>query len=407
MAALARLHEQGRRFNLVTLSNGREKSKFLQAIRDAGLSECTWVLPFIPHWRVPEFIRACTAVCFLERKFPVEIHTPSLPREVMACGTCLVLSGEIADKPYVAAAGLRDGENVLVVQDPSNIDQLSAALDRVITDPERARAIGKAGIGVFTCQPIDEIGEIYEGLFERALKGGRSPAKMQVGVAQDTWEEEIISLFARFMPVSLRALDARLRAALRDFLGTFDLTGATMETAALAFADEVLARDDFESDAVPAAVLREIFRFEREQLWLTLDVETRRGSAPFPEHRRPRADASAGKDGRRVLGALRPVRSAWVHVEAFTIDVEAAIATFVAHKKIEAMPALAEPALYVFQKRGSLKGRVFRINRETRDFLAGCDEKKTVAEIVGAGASRDHAYDLVRELAKEQVIALR
>jgi hypothetical protein len=108
-----------------------------------------------------------------------------------------------------------------------------------------------------------------------------------------------------------------------------------------------------------------------------------------------------------VLGALRPIRSAWVHVEEFAIDVEAAITALVAGERIDAMPALGEPALYVFQKRGSLKGRVFRINREARDFLARCDEERTVAEIVGPGVSRDHAYDFVRQLAREQVISLR
>ena len=406
IAALARLRAQGRRFNLVTLSNGREKSKFLKAIQDAGLSDCAWVLPFIPHWRVPEFIRACTAVCFLERKFPVEIHTPSLPREVMACGTCLVLSGEIANKPY-CAAGLRDGENVLVVQDPSNIDELSAVLDRVVTDPERARAIGKAGIGVFTSQHIDDIGEVYETLFQRAIESGRSPTQMRLGVAEESWEEEIVSLLRRFMPVSFRALDARIRASLHTFLRSFDLAGARMESAALAFADELLARGDFANEVASEAVMREVFRFEREQLWLTVDVETQRGSAPFPEHRRPRAEEGVTKDGRRVLGALRPVRSAWVHVEAFSVDVEAAIATLVTGQKIEAMPALTEPLLYVFQKRGSLKGRIFRINREAQDFLVRCDEQRTVAEIVGPGVGRDHAYDFVRQLAKEQVIALR
>ncbi|WP_159396553.1 glycosyltransferase [Sorangium cellulosum] len=406
IAALARLRKQGKRFNLVTLSNGREKTKFLAAIREAGIDDCTWVLPFIPHWRVPEFIRACTAVCFLERKFPVEIHTPSLPREVMACGTCLILSGEIANKPY-CSPGLRDGENVLVVQDPSNIDQLAATLDQVITDPERARAIGMAGIGVYSHKPIDDLGETYEELFARAIKNGASPAKMDLGVAKHTWEEEILSMLRRFMPVSFRGLEARIRASLRGFLESFDLSGASMESAALAFADELLARDEWPSELAPAAVTREVFRFEREQLWLVVDVETKRGEAPFPEHRRPHAEAGVTKDGRRVLGALKPVRSAWVHVEQFAVDVEAAIATLVTGQKITSMPTLAEPALYVFQKRGSLKGRVFRINREARDFLAGCDEKRTVAELVGAGISRDHLYDFVRQLAKEQVIALR
>jgi len=56
------------------------------ALVEAGIAERTLILPFLPNWRVPEFIRACTAVCFLERGFRVAIHAPMVAREVLACG---------------------------------------------------------------------------------------------------------------------------------------------------------------------------------------------------------------------------------------------------------------------------------------------------------------------------------
>ena len=47
-------------------------------------------IPFLPHWRVPEFLRSCLAVCCLEQDFPITFHTPMLAREVLTCGQCLV-----------------------------------------------------------------------------------------------------------------------------------------------------------------------------------------------------------------------------------------------------------------------------------------------------------------------------
>ena len=63
--ALATLKEQGLHFNFLALTQGRALPGFEQAVRERGLEDRTWILPFIPHWRVPSFIRACTAVCFL------------------------------------------------------------------------------------------------------------------------------------------------------------------------------------------------------------------------------------------------------------------------------------------------------------------------------------------------------
>ena len=78
-----------------SLPLGAAETALLKTVEEQGLSEVTWVLPFVAHWKVARFIRACTAVCFLERDFPITFHAPTVPREVLACGTCLVLSGEI------------------------------------------------------------------------------------------------------------------------------------------------------------------------------------------------------------------------------------------------------------------------------------------------------------------------
>lgn len=400
ISALAVLRDRGRRFNLVALTNGRERSKFIERIRLANLFDRVWVLPFIPHWRVPEFIRACTAVCFLERDFPVEIHTPSVPREVMACGTCLVLSGEVARKQW-RFSEFRDGENVLLVEDPRNVDSLVSVLDRVVLDPAAARKIGRAGHALHTPQGTEELGEIYEGLFRRAIADGRSPRHTSVGVPAAALESEVLGLLCRYMPITFRMLEKEMNEAVARF-ASGAAGGARAGVLALAFADRFVVESMRQRDRL----VREVARFEREQLWLGIDVETGDGSSPFPDrHMRPSNERNG--DWRRALGTLRPLLNGWVRIVEFELDVENAIARLAAGDAGEMIAAAVETCIYAFQKRGSLIGRTFRINEQTRSFLENCDQQRTVAEIIGPEVAPTHVCDLVRKLAMEQVITLR
>jgi glycosyltransferase involved in cell wall biosynthesis len=142
--ALKVLKQQGLDFNFLALSNSGKKnlSTFLTKIEQAGLAERTTWLPFVPHWRVPEFIKRCDVVCFLERDFSIPIHHPAIATEVMLCETCLVISDEIAAKQRYKSA-LKDGENIVVV-DPRNIGVLAAKIHPVLADPGLARRIGAA-----------------------------------------------------------------------------------------------------------------------------------------------------------------------------------------------------------------------------------------------------------------------
>ena len=144
--ALAKAKAQEINFNLLCLSNGVAREDYLRHIAGHNLSDRTWVLPFLPHWRVPEFLRSCTAVCFLERDFPVAIHGPQIPREVMSCGKCLIVSGEIARKQsHIFTAATQDPPIAIVVNDPRDTSDLAEAIIPVLRDPELASRIGKAG----------------------------------------------------------------------------------------------------------------------------------------------------------------------------------------------------------------------------------------------------------------------
>ncbi|TCU32843.1 hypothetical protein [Rhizobium azibense] len=104
----------------------------------------TIILPPLPPWKVPAFIRSCSVITFLENNFPITFHGPQVPREVLACGTSLILSGEICSKVFFAAE-LADRTNVLRVGDPNNVAELASVLELAITDREMRASLSHHG----------------------------------------------------------------------------------------------------------------------------------------------------------------------------------------------------------------------------------------------------------------------
>lgn len=145
LQALGALRAEGIKFNFLALTQGHDRSvqEFVRVLKAYALEDVSWIFPFLPHWYIPRFIRACTAVCFLEREFPIKLHTPIVAREVFACGTCLVLSHEIASK-QMCRDQLRNGSNVLLV-DPREKDDLVRMLKGVIEDPDASQTVGMNG----------------------------------------------------------------------------------------------------------------------------------------------------------------------------------------------------------------------------------------------------------------------
>ena len=83
-------------------------------------------------------------ITFLENNFPITFHGPQVPREVLACGTSLILSGEICSKVFFAAE-LADRTNVLRVGDPNNVAELASVLELAITDREMRASLSHHG----------------------------------------------------------------------------------------------------------------------------------------------------------------------------------------------------------------------------------------------------------------------
>lgn len=144
--ALVRVRREGKTpFQFVVVGGGYEHFDQLVArLRDTRLGDRTWLVPYLPPWKIPEAIRMATAVCFLEHDQPMEISTPTVPFEVLSCGACLVLSREVAQKATFLKDRLIDGTN-FVAADPTNRKQLARTLAAVLGDPQRAREIGRRG----------------------------------------------------------------------------------------------------------------------------------------------------------------------------------------------------------------------------------------------------------------------
>ena len=143
LAALKRMKERGIRAGLLVMAHERPDGQgaFRHYVRTNGLLDRVCQLPFLPHWRVPEFIRRCIALCCLEQDFPIRFHDPVVAREILTCGACLVGSTEVIYKlPH--ADKLVDGYNCIAIADINKIDDLERQLIAVLEDRDRARQIG-------------------------------------------------------------------------------------------------------------------------------------------------------------------------------------------------------------------------------------------------------------------------
>jgi glycosyltransferase involved in cell wall biosynthesis len=144
--ALARLQGQRIDVGLVALAHGDEadEKKFRGRASALGLRGRILQLPFLPHWRVPEFLRGCLAVCCLEQDFPIGFHMPIVPREVLLCGASLVGSTEVIRK-LPGHERLPHRYGCVAATDATDSIALSKLLAAIATDPGPRAAVGTRG----------------------------------------------------------------------------------------------------------------------------------------------------------------------------------------------------------------------------------------------------------------------
>ncbi|WP_375758801.1 PqqD family peptide modification chaperone [Corallococcus exercitus] len=373
LSALGMLRKEGLRFNLVVLTRGRRTLPLHKAIEEQGLAEQSWVLPFVAHWKVARFIRACRAVCFLERDFPITFHAPTVPKEVLACGTCLVLSGEVAAKqPF--RERLVSGQNVLLVPDPKVHGELAAALRRAIEDPAGARAIGLRGLELLEGLPQRDLAAEYTRLFEDVLARHRGqPRNMTAadrGVPADRTEA-----LRRTVPVLLEALGEGADAMIQAFLDAHPEAHTNPFVDAVAFCRWVGSAQGGKS-VEPS--LAEAARWAGLIAWMGHFSAEDGGQPPFdfPDlWESMKSEVPAER-----LRSLVPLRSRWVRMERFSA---------LPPRVLGAGQGAGGEATVLFHKRPNLYGHHFRVNPFTAELVSRCDGERTVGELI-EGYRRQH-----------------
>jgi glycosyltransferase involved in cell wall biosynthesis len=146
LAAMHRLKLAGVNVGLVALAHGKAdvEGKFREMAQELGLTDRILQLPFLPHWRVPEFLRGCLAVCCLEQDFPIRIHSPMVAREALLCGCCLVASREVLRK-LPEYDQLPSGYGCVAIDNVHDVGELAQRLADIANDPAPAAAVGARG----------------------------------------------------------------------------------------------------------------------------------------------------------------------------------------------------------------------------------------------------------------------
>lgn len=203
-------------FNLIALSHGWQEERFGQILRYLGIAEYVRVLPFLPHWRIPSFIRACTAVAFLERDFPIPVHTPTIPSEIISCGQCAIISEEVVRKQMFRHQ-VRHRKNLIVVKDPKNHAELAESIAFALEDPVRASEIGLRGLEELApWQPYSTYIDALESVLTEVAQ--EKPAERAVGsqLPSNRSRRDVMETIRTLFPYTHALLDAENESWLRE-----------------------------------------------------------------------------------------------------------------------------------------------------------------------------------------------
>jgi len=104
------------------------------------LREKVFLLPPLMPWHIPDLLNQVNLTMFLEHDFPIDIHAPRVPREILASKSHLLCTREIVDKlPF--GQNLVDGQNISIIDDPSNSGDLLRTIESLVASPLRCEAM--------------------------------------------------------------------------------------------------------------------------------------------------------------------------------------------------------------------------------------------------------------------------
>lgn len=156
--------------NLVFVTGGPGLEKLSRRCEEFGISSSVKVFPPVPPWRVASYIRAAAVIVHVERDFKIP-HYPIIPREVMACRKCLLLSEEMYGKyPF-----LKKDKSVIVV-DPFDRTSFTEKLDDLLSNPSLRETIETNACMVSEKiedykSYIESVENLYQGLIDKKIRG--------------------------------------------------------------------------------------------------------------------------------------------------------------------------------------------------------------------------------------------
>lgn len=363
VTALSKLKRDGLDFNFLAMTQGTHNEHFANYIRETGMEDRTWMLPFLPHWKAPGFIRACTAICFLERDFPVAIHGPIVPREVLACGKCLILSGEILKKQFYRDR-LADKENLLVVNDPKDHNELADKLRYVIEDPKAAARIGTEGHKVsISIENFTDFIDGYENLFSESCEPERNFAVRDLNVRVEKISTDLIAMY---LPYTSKFLATSLDDIVNEF-NTRAYGGANNLDHLrnfCAFVRELLDRRELEPTP---PYFSDVLSYESTEISMLAGDDATR--LPLFSAR----DRFSGRDFNAArLAELKPLRTNHCRVKTFSYDIQDFLDSLGLTGEI---PELVErkSTSVLFARLPNMKMLKLRINQATEKLLELCD----------------------------------
>jgi Glycosyl transferases group 1 len=357
---------------LVALAHGRPpiEARFRAQVQELGLTNRVLQVPFLPHWRVPEFLRSCLAVCCLEQDFPIGFHSPITPLEVLLCGACLVGSTEVIRK-LPQWERLPHGYGCVAIKDVNDTADLSKKLAAMVADPGLAAPLRVRGRKFARdAQQTVDFPQWLELILKRAARRER-PTTSDPGAASGPRNKIGRFPLARMAMEALGTVGQRPCAV--SAAGTLDeeldLGGAQRLLVEIkrAVGDERIKQVSL-VQAVEAEIAIE--SAENDESWL------RDNACPDPLFR---LHSSRWAIGQLDFGALVPVRDCPFRIVRFEYDVsEFRGATAIAELPREAG---SHPShVVVFHREENREPLI--VDAMTARFLELVDGRKTVAEII-------------------------
>jgi glycosyltransferase involved in cell wall biosynthesis len=170
--------DRGVSVRLVAMIQGEppDEQAFTSLVEELDLRAHVLRIPFLPHWRVPEFLRGCDVACCLEQDFPITAHSPVIALEVMATGTPVLLSHEIAAK-QPEHQRLAHGYNCWIVRDTNDHEEIAECLARALAEPLGAEVGRRGRLFVEHVQSECEFPQAFEAAIHRAVHADASGAE--------------------------------------------------------------------------------------------------------------------------------------------------------------------------------------------------------------------------------------